>query len=469
LAYDYTILISPIVDLIALAITVAAGYYLFRQKTTAYNNVRILLVIVYVFACALVMFEIFRVALARSSTPPYGDMSFYSDGSTILILVNAWLLSLAAIATYLRPYKSGFRTLFRVLLRQTQHLEFLIIFTLLVILSGTYLVASSPYRIVTIKNLWGDSVYATTFSPFFVLLLGIVLVFYLSYPTPLLLFAARQVKNRAIRRSLIILGACWAAIGLDFFVFDGFLWSISIDANDVMYLIFAGTFSLTAIIFRNASTLAGFFELKSDATIARSAAPSTTISRGLLQELERFEGKSWLMEIDPTVPYEQTIRELAQEAAARRSIVFAFTSRGTPVYKALSGLPNVRFYLLTADVSYTKPSNRPNEDNVVLIPQHDYAIMLQLLGKTVASTEDTGAIIIFDNITDAILSSGLESSYKFLKQAIQQVSEPRVTSVFLFTQDAHDERTENIIKTLFSDHLVEDKSGLRVTKGKPGT
>jgi len=90
--------------------------------------------------------------------------------------------------------------------------------------------------------------------------------------------------------------------------------------------------------------------------------------------------------------------------------------------------------------------------------------LLDLMNKTLGSTEGSGVGIIFDNVSDIILSSGFENCYKFLKQANQIISEPRVTALFLMTQDAHDEKVVRIIKSLFSSHLTNEIAGLKITR-----
>ena len=471
----YAPLISPFVDAFTLGITAVSAYYMYRQKTTAYQNVRSTLLAVYVSSCLLVLFEFVRINLSDK-----GLMTLYTDGSTSLVLLNAWLLTVAAIATYLRPSGPGYRRLFGEISKNAFHILLFAGFTLLVIFADIYLILFQPYQIRQISNLWGVTVFSTSFFPQYITILFAIMLMYLLYPTPLLVLAAKKVSNRAIRRSLIILAACWAAIALDLLVFDGYVWTVGIDANDVMYLVFASIFSITAVIFRNASTLAGFFEISKSTSANEEIAVEAKVG-GKNSKLSSavktvtpypfskragmgnsfLKGNVFLMEVDPSSTYEESVKDFAMELLSANDIVFAFTSKGSPVYKALSQVTDVRFYLMSSDVSYPKPTGQPHE---VLVPQHDHAVLLDLMNKTLGSTEGSGVGIIFDNVSDIILSSGFENCYKFLKQANQIISEPRVTALFLMTQDAHDEKVVRIIKSLFSSHLTNEIAGLKITR-----
>src|SRR5579875_3407716 len=96
----YAPLISPLIDGFALIITILSGYYMYKQKTTLYQSVRTTLLCVYIVSALLVFV---RIELVNSSTHPALLMEIYTELSTSLVLLNALLLGIAAIATDLRP------------------------------------------------------------------------------------------------------------------------------------------------------------------------------------------------------------------------------------------------------------------------------------------------------------------------------------------------------------------------------
>ncbi len=448
-------LISPAVDMFALLITVTSGYYMYHQKTTSYQSVRLTLLAVYVIACVLVLFEFFRITIASMSF-----MDFYTIGSTSFVLLSALLLVVAAVAVNVRPEGKNYRKQATDVLKNHKiHVVGLGAFVSMTAFAGVYLVLFRPYTINQVNNLWGAQVYSTSFSNQYILILLAILVFFLAYPTPLLVLAARKVSNKALKRSLIILAACWAGIGFDFLIFDGYLWTVGIDANDVMYLVFSSVFSVTAVIFRKASTLAGFFETRHESRTG--VTESHPFSKQVGVESGYLQGKNFLLEVDPAVSFEKNVKDFAQEFVSMKDFVFVFTSKGSPIYKALAQIPDVKFFITTTDVSYPKPTDNQSE---VLVPKNDYPVLLDLLSKTIKSTLGSGIALVFDSASDMILSSGYENCYKFIRQANEIMSEPRVTSLFLMTLGAHDEKVVRLIKSLFSNHLIAGPSGLKITR-----
>jgi hypothetical protein len=389
-------------------------------------------------------------------------MLIYTDISTSLVLANALLLGIAAVATYLRPTGISFKALFLdVVNNHIKHGMIFTVYAFLIIFSDLYLFLFTPYTINhDAYNLWGVALPSTSFHFNYLGILLAILVYFLAYPTVLLLLAAKKVSNRAIKRSLFILGICWAGIAFDFVIFDGFVWISGTDANDLMFLVFSSVFSVTAIIFRKASTLAGFFDAKVHDKIQDQAA-SYPFSRRMGVDSTYLEGKSFLVEIEPSNPYEGMVRDFVMECLSQNRLVFVFTSKGSPVYKALAKNADVKFYILSTDVSYPKPTDLANE---ILVPQNDYAVLLDLLSKTVSSTSGTEIAFVFDNVSDMILSAGFENCYKFVKQANEIMTEQRIVAIFLMTLGAHDEKIVRIIKSLYANHLVDETSGLKITR-----
>jgi hypothetical protein len=172
-------------------------------------------------------------------------------------------------------------------------------------------------------------------------------------------------------------------------------------------------------------------------------------------------GKEFLLEVDPSVKYEESIRDLALELGTKQYLLFVFTSRGSPVYNSLSGMENVRFFTMTTRVSYPKPGDLPTE---VLVPANDQSVLLNVIDKAITTNPDLKFGLVFDSITDLILSAGLETTYKFLKQAIEMASSHAITAIFLFTSGAHTGREESIIRNLFSNQLSYASGQLSVQK-----
>lgn len=160
---------------------------------------------------------------------------------------------------------------------------------------------------------------------------------------------------------------------------------------------------------------------------------------------ESIAGKKQLYEVDPTVPYEVALGKTLEELAQSGNAVFVFTPKSSPLHKAMKGATGARFFLTTSDVSYMKVAEDVNE---VLVPQNDTAIFLDAANKTLASREG-GVVFVFDSVSDLLLMSGIEKTYKFLKQFMGLLHEPRSTGIFLFIRGAHQAKEMNLLRGIF--------------------
>ena len=167
-----------------------------------------------------------------------------------------------------------------------------------------------------------------------------------------------------------------------------------------------------------------------------------------------------LLEADPAANYERAIRDFAQEMISSGRVVFVFTSKGSPVHMLLRQLTGIHFFVLS-DVSYPKASGAPLE---VSVPRNDHSVLLNVMDEAVTKTPEPRKAIVLDNISSMILDAGFQETYKFLRQVNEIVSHGDVNSLFLVLSKAHDEKTMNLIKNLYSGQLVFDSSGLRVKK-----
>jgi hypothetical protein len=169
---------------------------------------------------------------------------------------------------------------------------------------------------------------------------------------------------------------------------------------------------------------------------------------------------SMLFEADPSVNYERAVKEFALEMIAGGRPVFAFTSKGSPVHLLLKDVPGVRFFILS-ESSYPKSSGGSSE---VMVPRSDHAVLLNVIDAEVMKGPQTSKAMVFDNISSLILDAGFQESYKFLRQVNEILSHGDVISIFLVLSKAHDDKSMNLVKNLYSGHLTYDATGLHTSK-----
>ncbi|MGD0146785.1 MAG: hypothetical protein ABSB53_08065 [Nitrososphaerales archaeon] len=468
---DATFLI-PAIHLVTLVITGMSALYVFRQKTTEYLQVRNLLVMVHVFFMAVVALELLRDFVVESSL----FMTVYTISGTSFVLADVFLLTLVALAIFYRPKGKGFMDIVREVFRHQTQATFFLLYSLFIAISCGFLFVPGTFdqQAQAVPNIVGyfqnlnqtlcepvasllpkGCQMATWFANFYLdMLLGILLIF-IVYPSSLLLMARSRSSDSEVRTAFTVLPIAWVAIGLDLLFFNGYLLNEGIDATAVGYLIAAAVFAVTASTFRRATLLSAFFQQTASVQVP-SVAPATTFSGPQGLTTDEILGKQFLLVVDPSTSHEGCVRDLAFELGGKQYLFYAFTSRGSRVYNTLSGLQNARFFTMTARVSNAKPGDLPTE---VLVP-NDISFLLNVIDKAITTNPKSG--LVFDSITDLILSFGLEKTYNFLKQAIEMTS-GRITAVFLLTSGAHSERDERIIRSLFSNQLFYSSEGLKKT------
>ncbi len=186
---------------------------------------------------------------------------------------------------------------------------------------------------------------------------------------------------------------------------------------------------------------------------------STPVRSG--QRVATISGKKALLEVDPSSNFEETIRDICNECIEAKRTVFVFTPKASRLYNAVAQLTQVRLYTMSSDATYTKPTERVNE---VQIPKYDIAILLDTLDRTVETTPGQEIVVLFDSISDMILSTDFDHCYKFLKQANEIDIEPRVTALFILLEGVHKENTVKVVKSLFQNHFIVENSELKVEK-----
>jgi hypothetical protein len=438
------------IDILTFAIAAVSLYFVSRQKASQYPYVKSLLILVHIFFEGVVLLEALRNVITSTAF-----IDAYTIFATSFILWDVVLLTVIAYAVYVRPGGRGTLGRLGSVFLRWPHGFILGAFVVYIGGAEAYLFTSHPYHAVLLTTLDGVQVLSTAFNNAFLYVSLLTLVFFLAYPTLLLIRETLQVKDPDVRRALVILPFCWVGIGAELLFFNGYLVALGYDLIAVGYVIAALAFGIAATIFRRASLISSFFE------------PIPGIAPPILPAPAKGEGPVLgaampaLLVVDPSANYETAVRGFAADKTSMGGLVYVFTSKGSPVYNSLGAMTGVRFYILTSHVSYPKSSDRENE---LLVPQNDTAVLLDLLDKTIASTADTPVSFVFDNISDFILYLGFESCYKFVKQANELLDRPKVSSIYLITTGAHDERVMSLTRSLFRMHLAYDSTGLRVTR-----
>ena len=453
--FNPLVLVDPIVDLIAISIIVASIYFISRQKRSQYPDAKNLLLLVYVFFEGVMVVELLRSFITTNSF-----MMIYAIGGTSFVLLDVALLTLLGVLVYLKPPEKSFSERFVAVFRKFPH--GIILGGFIAFISYSELVLALTPNAIQIKQLPDifdifSPVKTAQLSSAWLLEALIILVIFISYTTTLFIAAGRKTTNMTARKALFIVPLSWIVIGMELITFNGVLVKAGYDVIGYGYVIAATAFALTAYSFRDTSTVASFFS-----PIDHQVLPVSHSFSSMLGDSERSSASgAFLLEAEPSVAFEHVVRDFAVEQISNRVPVFLFSAKGYPVYNALAAVEDMRFYTFTSNLSFPKPTDNPLQ---ILVPSNDEAILLDVLQKTITAYQGSKIAIVYNSLSDAILSWGMETSYKFLKSAIEMLTTPNVATLFLMAAGTHDERTTNLVRSLFSKLLYFGEGGFKVVK-----
>ena len=97
----------------------------------------------------------------------------------------------------------------------------------------------------------------------------------------------------------------------------------------------------------------------------------------------------------------------------------------------------------------------------------DEAALLESIERSTAPNGPAGDemdLLIFDGVSELTVSLGNDRSLRFLRRATRSLEAGARMSLFVIRRGYHDERSEQMVKELFSRRLVYDASGLKLDR-----
>ena len=171
-------------------------------------------------------------------------------------------------------------------------------------------------------------------------------------------------------------------------------------------------------------------------------------------------GRKILLEFDPASNYEKVIHDFVTEALANKEPIIVFTRRGSTIYSSLSEQKAIRFFCLTPQVSVPRESS----EREMLLPSSDTPLMLDVFDKTLKAHPQGAINIVFDSLSDLVLSVGFEKTYHFMRYAAELLASSRITALFLINEIAHDPKVASSLRSLFSNQISFGKDGIHTVK-----
>jgi hypothetical protein len=490
----------------ALLIALSSAFYTYRQRLTSYQLTRDFFFLIYIVVVGLMLSDLLRIL---TESPAY--LSVYPLFSFGFGFIEAILLLTAAVGVYLRPNGSSYRLLLKDVRKHSMHFLMFLLFIVGTVSVEAYLAIYRPYTVVTAHDFAGGTIAAVTYSTTASVAVGILFFFFLAYPVGLLIAGALRVQNPQMKMAQLLLGIGFAVSSAVYVLSELLLFAFGIDTMAIAYLALSAFFAIIASNFRTAAVFAGFVtavsvdapqerapsSLSSRAEQGLASSPGNGRASSVTQSMTPGRGRSPLLlrkgelnllEVDTSIVYEKTLRELVADFLAEDQAVFLISAKGSRMHVFFSEVSGVKLYTMSGSTRYIAPSMTRSDE--VNIPLFDTGVLLEVLGRTVGlpsgpsssapspsssssypdtssgstSAEGRGVLIILDSISDLVLYSGFLETYKFLREVAEMASETKATLLFLLFAGAHDEREVMAIRSVFASQAKVNSQGFETVR-----
>jgi hypothetical protein len=187
---------------------------------------------------------------------------------------------------------------------------------------------------------------------------------------------------------------------------------------------------------------------------------ANVFSRSLALNHSDLVGRKILFEFNPASEYEKALHDFVTEAQTNVEQATVFTRKGSSLHTFLVQQRMVKIFCLTQQV--TAP--RELSENEILLPSNNISLMLDVIDKTLKENPHDIINLIFDSLSDLVLSLGFEKTYHFTKYATEILASPRVTALFLLNTSAHDPEVVHSLRSLFENQIFFGKKGIQTVK-----
>lgn len=170
-------------------------------------------------------------------------------------------------------------------------------------------------------------------------------------------------------------------------------------------------------------------EVKRQLDVARRS----KFSRELGFERDKLRGRSLLLEFDPSTPYERLIRDFTLECVSHDEEAVVVTQGDSPVRHALE-----------------------NEKCMELLD-----VTPALMVSSIVERHRQGRLnLVYDNLSELLRLSDVQTTLEFAQNAVQLLSDPRATSIFLLNPSVLDPEDVYRLRNLFSTYATYGKQGI---------
>ncbi len=468
--------IRQTLDVIALAASCLALYYIVRMRATYFLDSRFFMGIANV---------AFVVVLGQSLVSDFSGTPLSLVLYTIMIFVTALAVGFASfLLMSTKGKRSGLGELPRFLVKPPARFLLFAAVALGWMVSGITL---QPWKGYQVQTFDGTAFFYSYESWYLLSSLGFLLAFLL-IPVATSYLQSTRISDPAASKSIRVISLSWASFGVVAFIQEVAAGSIAPIEQSVATLSNSLLFILIAIAVKEPTILSRIMNEGNSAlevgrpptwakgrigaaTSASQGAKTADLAtqQGLFSTLlrmrhEDIKGMRLLLEFDPSASYERIVEKFAREFASNLEPVAVFTSIGSPVHRLLRGRRDVKLFSFSTKTS--TPSRQSETE--ILLPERDASLLLDAVDKLLQAHNGREVGLAFDVFTDLVLFKGFEKAYGVMSSVAEMAESQSATILVLVNSTALEGRALSGVRGLFTSHLSYDAEGLRVVRTHRG-
>lgn len=254
----------------------------------------------------------------------------------------------------------------------------------------------------------------------------------------------RSTVDVKARRAVFIFFLCVFAITSSTLIVDIGQAFTGVSIPGITVSISAIFYLIMALVFKETEILKLYFE---------------DFSKSLGLTHQQVKEQHILLEFNPRSDYQKAVGDFLDEAAANAEPTAVFTHAPSTIHSIFSNRSDLLFFLMTLRVS--APTKKSETE--FLVPENA-SLLLDTLNKTLKANLGSSLNVVFDNLSNLILSIGFDKTYNFLRLALDMLASMNATAVFLINPTAHELKMVSSIRSLFGWQLSYRKKGIQVVK-----
>ena len=177
-------------------------------------------------------------------------------------------------------------------------------------------------------------------------------------------------------------------------------------------------------------------QLVSEIEIIISDSKKTRFSRAAGFEQSQVSKKVFLYEYDSSTNYEKSVRDYIIEAKMNKEHPVVVTRDKSAVQEKIKDEKNITLTPFQLPIDISSIIQQPNTQ-----------------------------CLVFDNLTDMILSTSFQEAYNFTRDSITKLSSKGLSALFLLNPDSHEYQKVHGIRNLFNNKLIAQTTRQEQTLG----